>query len=248
MGLFTVLNKTRTATNLSWMQVDIHSHILPGIDDGSPNVEASIGFLNRLRALGLTVSFATPHVFKEMYPNDAETIGTALRHLQTATKTLLPEFQLDAAAEYMMDTDFVHLYRGGSLLTLPGNHVLVEMSYAAENPEIDRHLFELQVNGYTPILAHPERYVYYHDHPERYQRLKDQGCLFQLNLLSPSGYYGTSVRKAAKWLLKRGMADLVGTDLHHAKHLAAIERFVLGGDAHGAFMKNPIRNKELFGA
>ncbi len=247
MGLFTVLNKTKTATNLSWMQVDIHSHILPGIDDGSPDVVASIGFLNRLHALGLTASYATPHVFKEMYPNDAGTIGTALVHLQTAAEAVLPKFQLAAAAEYMIDLDFVRLYRQGTLLTLPGNYVLIEMSYAAGNPEIDRHIFELQVKGFIPILAHPERYVFYHDRPERYQQLKNQGCLFQLNLLSPSGYYGSPVQKAAKWLLKRGMIDLVGTDLHHAKHMAAIEQFVLSGDAHGAFMKNPIKNQELFG-
>jgi len=248
MGLFSVLTKAKTATNLSWLQTDMHSHILPGIDDGSPDIESSIGFLKRLHALGLRGSYATPHVFKEMYPNNAETIGAALQQLQTIAEVEIPEFQLATAAEYMIDSDFVTSYQHMQLLTLPGNYVLIEMSYAAENPEIDRHVFELQVKGYTPILAHPERYVFYHDRPERYQRLKSQGCLFQLNLLSPSGYYGAPVRKAAKWLLKHGMADLVGTDLHHAKHMAAIERFVLSGDAYAAFKKNPIKNEELFSA
>lgn len=247
MGLFSVLKKAKTATNLSWLQIDVHSHILPGIDDGSSDIETSMGFLKRLHALGLRGCYATPHVFKDMYPNNPETISTALQKLQTVVETEIPEFQLAAAAEYMIDPDFVRLYQHMQLLTLPGNFALIEMSYAAENPEIDRHVFELQVKGYTPILAHPERYVFYHDRPEQYQRLKNQGCLFQLNLLSPSGYYGVPVRKAANWLLKRGMVDLVGTDLHHAKHMTAIERFVLSGDAYRSFMKNPIKNKELFG-
>lgn len=247
MGLFTVLNKAKTATNLSWMHVDIHSHVLPGIDDGSPDIETSMGFLRRLHALGLAASYATPHIFGEMYPNNTDTIGTALTGLQAIKESQLPEFQLASAAEYMVDENFTTLYQQAKLLTLPGKHVLIEMSYAAEHPQIDRHLFELQVLGYKPILAHPERYVFCHNRPEQYRRLKSQGCLFQLNLLSPSGYYGEPVRKAAKFLLKRGMVDLVGTDLHHAKHMAAIERFVLSGDAYAVFMKNPIKNKELFG-
>src|SRR5690606_33090693 len=116
-------------------QVDVHSHILPGIDDGSPDVATSVSFLKRLHALGLTASFATPHVFTEMYPNNAETIGAALSDVNTALAVALPEFRLAAAAEYMVDSDFAMLYQQNVPLTLPGNRVLIEMSYAAENPE-----------------------------------------------------------------------------------------------------------------
>src|SRR5690606_8701424 len=110
---------------------------------------------------------------------------------------------------------------------------------------IERVIFELQVHGYRPILAHPERYIYYHGRPERYQQLKNLGCLLQMNLLSPTGYYNPQVKKAAQYLLKRGMVDFVGTDLHHQKHRAAIEKVVLSGEADGAFKKNPIKNNEL---
>lgn len=241
--MFTFLNKAKNYTSLNWLGVDIHSHLLPGIDDGSPNIETSLTFLSRLDALGLQHFFATPHVYAELYPNTPNTIQLALDGLRQALPTGI---ELEAAAEYMVDDAFdSHFTKGNRLMTLPGNHVLIEMSYIAESAQIERIIFELQVHGYKPILAHPERYVFYHGNPERYQQLKYLGCLFQMNLLSPTGYYNPQVRKAAQHLLKRGMIDFIGTDLHHQKHLAAIEKFVLSGDAHAAFKKNPIKNSEL---
>ncbi|MBK1441640.1 histidinol phosphatase [Parapedobacter sp. ISTM3] len=243
MGVFTFLNKTKNDTSLGWMGVDIHSHLLPGIDDGSPDVATSVGYVERLQTLGLSQFYATPHIFNDVYPNTLATIRAALDQL----KPSLPEdVAMEIAAEYMVDDTFGATWSRSYLLTLPDDHLLIEMSYMVENPQIDRHIFDLQVKGYKVILAHPERYLFYHQRPERYQRLKELGCLFQMNLLSPTGYYNAQVQKAAQHLLKRGMIDLVGTDLHHLKHLAAIEKFVLSGDAHGLFKKNPIKNLELF--
>ncbi len=241
--MFTFLNKAKNHTSLDWLGVDIHAHLLPGIDDGSPDVATSLIYIGRLQALGLRQFHATPHVHQELYPNTPDTIRQALNSLAH----VLPEdVQLEAAAEYMVDDMFRQLFINGKrLLTLPDNHVLIEMSYVAESVHIEQTVFDLQVHGYKPVLAHPERYVFYHGRPERYQQLKILGCLFQMNLLSPTGYYNPQVRKAAQYLLKHGMVDFVGTDLHHHKHLAAIEKFVLSGDAHGAFKKNPIKNMNL---
>lgn len=242
MGLFTVFSK-KSDTDLSWLGVDIHSHVLPGVDDGSPDAETSVGYLQRLQQLGLYRFYATPHVHRDVHPNTPETIQTALR----ALRARLPDIAiLDAAAEYMVDETFKALYDQELLLTLPGKHVLIEMSYAAESRIIDRTIFDLQVHGYTPILAHPERYVYYHGDTDRYKRYKDLGCLLQVNLLSPAGYYGAPVKRAAMALLHAGLVDLAGTDLHHAKHLVALEKFVLSGNAHRAFRKNDIKNASLF--
>ncbi len=243
MGLFTILRRTKSDTHLGWMATDVHSHLLPGIDDGSPNVETSIQLLRGLQALGLTHFHTTPHVISDVHPNTPETIGAALLALH---QTLESPNIVSAAAEYMVDDAFKQLYKRDGLLTLPGKHVLIEMSYAAENRTIDTVLFDLQVLGYTPILAHPERYIYYHGSTEWYKRYKDLGCLLQVNLLSPSGYYGPPVKRAAQALLKAGLADLVGTDLHHQKHLLAIEKFVLSGGAYQAFRKNNIKNATLF--
>lgn len=241
--MFTFLNKAKNLTNLSWLDADMHSHLLPGIDDGSPDLATSLTYLSRLEALGLHRFYATPHVHTELYPNTPATIQPALDQLRQAAPT---ELQLYAAAEYMVDDVFgARFVNGNQLLTLPGNHVLIEMSYIAESANIEHTIFELQVHGYKPILAHPERYAFYHDRLERYQQLRDLGCLFQMNLLSPTGYYNSEVKKTAQYLLKRGVVDFVGTDLHHQKHLTAIEKFVLSGDAHRAFKKNPIKNSNL---
>lgn len=241
--MLTFLNKTKNLTNLSWLGVDVHSHLLPGIDDGSPNVATSLNYIQHLSALELDALYATPHVHADLYPNTPDTIQAALDQLQQA---LASEVKLYAAAEYMMDDRFETRYANGNkLLTLPGDHVLIEMSYAAESTHFERIIFELQTNGYKPILAHPERYLFYHNRLDYYQHIKDIGCLLQMNLLSPSGYYNLHVKNVAKHLLKRGMIDFVGTDLHHQKHLTALEKFVLSGDAHRAFKKNPIKNSDL---
>ena len=241
--MFTFLNKTRNLTSLDWLGSDVHSHLLPGVDDGSPDLDASLSYIGRLEILGLKHFYATPHVHKELYPNTDTTIQSALDNLLQA---LPPEVELNAAAEYMIDDTFVSsVARGSPLLTLPDNHVLIEMSYAAESLHIEQIIFDLQLRGYRPVLAHPERYIFYHRRPERYLQLKDLGCLFQMNLLSPTDYYAPQVKKAARYLLKRGMIDFVGTDLHHQKHLEAIEKFVLSGEAHGLFKQNPIKNQQF---
>lgn len=241
--MFTFLNKAKNLTNLSWLDADMHSHLLPGIDDGSPDLATSLTYLSRLQALELHRFYVTPHVHTELYPNTPDTIQPVLNQLRQAAPA---ELQLYAAAEYMVDDAFgTRFVNGDQLLTLPGNHVLIEMSYIAESANIEHTIFELQVHGYKPILAHPERYTFYGDRLERYQQLRDLGCLFQMNLLSPTGYYNSEVKKTAQYLLKRGVVDFVGTDLHHQKHLTAIEKFVLSGDAHRTFKKNPIKNSNL---
>src|SRR5690606_11799585 len=152
----------------------------------------------RLQNLGLARFYATPHVYPDVHPNTPETIQGALTELRSR----LPDATIvDAAAEYMVDETFKANYESGPLLALPGKHVLIEMSYAAESRIIDRTIFDLQVHGYTPILAHPERYIYYHGSPDRYKRYKDLGCLLQVNLLSPAGYYGAPVKRAAMAIL-----------------------------------------------
>ena len=131
-----------------------------------------------------------------------------------------------AAAEYMMDDHFVLLFKMGDLLTLKGNYVLVEMSYINAPIQLYSILFDLQVAGYIPVLAHPERYLFYHHNFEEYQKLKKAGCKFQLNLLSVVGYYGDGIAKIAERLLQKGMYDFVGSDVHHDNHVAAFEQKV----------------------
>ncbi len=202
---------------------DIHSHILPGIDDGSPNIETSLELIKGLMQLGIKQSIATPHIIGDMYRNNAQTINTALQLLKTTLKENNIDFKLHAAAEYMMDDYFIHLLETKTpLLTLKDNIVLTEFSYAEKPYNAKKMAFTLITEGYQPILAHPERYSYYHNNLKEYAELKDLGFLLQVNLLSLTGYYGKPVAKAANYIIKNNLASFTATDLHHDRHMQAL--------------------------
>lgn len=204
-------------------QTDIHSHILPGIDDGSPDIDTSIELIRGLYDLGIRKTVATPHIIRDIYPNDANTIHAALEKTSAALKENGIDIEISAAAEYMLDDQFRKLVQNGAkLLTIHRNFILTEQSYAIPTPNLHEIVFELITEGYRPIMAHPERYFYYHDDYKKFERLKELGFMLQVNLLSLTGYYGKPVAKAAKYILANGLADLVGTDLHHHRHLAAL--------------------------
>ncbi|MGL3001259.1 tyrosine-protein phosphatase [Flavobacterium sp. RSSB_23] len=200
--------------------VDIHSHLLYGIDDGATTPEHSIGLIREIKKLGFTKSITTPHVIQYVWENTPEKIINRWQE----TKHLLDNnesYPLQVAAEYLMDESFLKKIQQEKLLCLRDNYILVEMSYL--NPPIQLYdiLFELQINGYKPILAHPERYLFYHKNPNEFQKLKKAGCLFQLNLLSTVGYYGSDITKTADDLLQQNAYDFAGSDIHHEKHIAS---------------------------
>ena len=199
----------------------MHSHLLPGIDDGSPDIETSLSLIRGLEDLGYTRLITTPHAMEDLYPNNRETIQAAFMALNDELVAQMPESRVQFAAEYMLDGNVENLLEKRiPLLTIKDNWVLVELSFASPPIYLKELLFNLQVQGYQPILAHPERYSYYHAQPRIYAQVKAMGCLFQSNLLSFSGYYGSSARQAAEYLVKEGMVDLLGTDLHHQRHLS----------------------------
>lgn len=228
------------------MGVDIHSHILPGIDDGSKDLASSISYIRGLSELGIRKFICTPHIFTELYPNSARSIFPALDLLRKELHLQNIDVEVQAAAEYMLDLDFIELQKSDNLLCLKDKFILVEMSYQVETRDIDQFIFDLTSKGYQPVLAHPERYLYYHNNFQKYRRLKEQGCLFQVNLLSLAGYYGKGAKQVVLSLLKENMIDLVGTDLHHINHLDSIRKFVQSGDAGRLLGNYPVRNLELF--
>ena len=203
--------------------IDIHSHLLPGIDDGAPTFEDTLFLATELQKLGFEQCITTPHVMTAIWDNTREIIETTYL---TTLKNLEPKlhFPLKVAAEYLLDANFNKLFQNEPLLVLKENFVLVEMSYI--NPPIQLYeiIFELQVAGYQPILAHPERYTFFHRNFSEYEKLKNAGCLFQLNLLSTVGYYGIDVMAVSEKLLIKGLIDFVGSDVHHENHLNALSR------------------------
>jgi len=203
---------------------DLHSHILPGIDDGSPDIETSLELVKGIYDLGIRKSIATPHVIADLYRNTPTTINNALQLLTDACKEANIPIELTAAAEYMLDDYFLKILRNNEeILRIHNNIVLTEQSFVAPTSNLNEMSFELVTAGYQPIMAHPERYHFYHNNYDAYTTLKDMGFLLQVNMLSVTGYYGKPVAKAAKYLFENNLVDLVGTDMHHHRHLEMLQ-------------------------
>ncbi|MFT6192360.1 MAG: tyrosine-protein phosphatase YwqE [Paraglaciecola sp.] len=205
--------------------VDIHSHLLPGIDDGAKNLDDSIALIQKMSFYGIKHFITTPHILGDVYPNTPKIINNKLKLVQAELiKRNITDISIHAAAEYMIDEKFIEiLEQEDNLLTLKDNLVLVEMSYYSPPLHLYDVLFKLQIKGYKPVLAHPERYFSYHKDFQSYYKLKNAGCLFQLDLLSLTQHYGKDVQKTAQKLLKENLFDFVGTDTHHSEHLNLLE-------------------------
>ena len=167
----------------------------------------------------------------------------ALHQVRFELEKIYVSVKVNAAAEYMIDETF---RISETLLCLPGKYILVEMSYLTEVPNIFQVIMNLQDKGYNVILAHPERYGFYHKQPDKYGILKEMGVLFQLNLLSVNGYYGKAVKQAANYLLSKKNYDLAATDLHHQRHLDVLKSIISNGSLHKMIGHYPFRNKDLF--
>jgi protein-tyrosine phosphatase len=241
--MFSFFQRKNKVSDIEWLGVDIHSHLLPGIDDGSKTMEQTLRYVHRLQELGFSKLICTPHIYSDIHPNSPETILPVLSEVITEVKAAGIQVEMGAAAEYMAESDFIAT---PGLLTLPGNYILIEMSYLVETPNIDQVIFDLQVKGYKVILAHPERYNFYHQQPERYHKIKETGCLMQLNLLSVLGYYGKGVQKTAEYLLEKHVYDFAGTDLHHDRHLNMLSAAIENGKLFKMIGSYEFRNKQEF--
>ncbi|KAF2342380.1 tyrosine-protein phosphatase [Flavobacterium tistrianum] len=224
--------------------VDIHSHILPGIDDGAQNIIKSSELVSALKKLGVSQIITTPHIKHHVWNNSPEIIQSKLQETQKALEENKIKMSVQAAAEYFIDSWFENHFKEEKLLTLKDNYVLVEMSYQSAPLNIYKTIFEIQVAGYIPVLAHPERYVFYHNKFSEYEKLKNAGCVFQLNLLSTVEYYGAPIAKIVDELLGKGMYDFCGTDVHHKKHIAALDDKIKIKNIDS--LKDVIKNNQFF--
>lgn len=204
--------------------VDIHSHLLPGIDDGVKTVFQSAYILEQLEQLGVQKVITTPHVMQDVWPNSSETILDNFSKTKEVLHTLgIKHIDLEASAEYMLDDLFNTLITGNDIIPLYKEYILVEMSTFNPPININELLFEIKLKNYVPILAHPERYSFYHKDISLYKNLKKSGFLFQLNLLSLSGHYGEKVKEIALKLISENLIDFVGTDIHNYAHLELLK-------------------------
>lgn len=202
------------------IEVEFHNHTIFGVDDGCENIEQSIELLRGFANIGMRKVIATPHIMSDFYKNSADNLLPLLKILQQKLVEENIPIQLECAAEYLIDDGFERKIEDGNLMTFGSNkkHILVELPFMDEPPNLKEAIFDLQIAGYIPVLAHPERYLYFNQNKTRYHDLKDQGILFQLNLLSTIAYYGPPVYDLAVYLVKNNLIDMVGSDTHNDKH------------------------------
>ncbi|MBI5857831.1 MAG: histidinol phosphatase [Sphingobacteriales bacterium] len=246
LKIFSKSKATGNVAHFSILKTDMHSHLLPGIDDGSPDITTSLNLIKGMMNLGYSKFITTPHIMWDMYKNTNDIIAEKLQLLRDALRSEGMNVEISAAAEYFLD-DYVHslVKNNQPLLTIKEKMVLVEFSLAYPAHGIKDILFDMQMQGYQPVIAHPERYIYLERDKNFYEELKDIGCLFQLNLLSLTSHYGKSVQELAQYLIKKDYYDLVGTDLHHSRHLEALHNPAINNALVKLVDSGKIQNNKL---
>ena len=226
MGLFSIFTKSRKQhqADLSLVGVDVHSHFIPGIDDGSENMSMSLEMIKAMSELGYRKVITTPHIMGDFFKNTPEIILSGLEQVRNELRREQIPIELDAAAEYYLDFDFPFKLGEGNLLTFGGNYLLFELSYLNPPDSLNQMIFEIQTRGFKPVLAHPERYPYFFHNPEIYREIREKGALLQLNINSLSGYYSPDTRRVAMWLIDQQLIDFLGSDCHHPGHINLIRR------------------------
>jgi tyrosine-protein phosphatase YwqE len=224
-SIFSKFSKADSSpVDFSTVKTDMHSHLIPGIDDGAKTIEDSITLVRRLYELGYRKAITTPHIMSDFYKNTPEIIHAGLEKVKQAIANENIDFQIEAAAEYYLDDGFVHKLENEKLLTFGNDYLLFEISYINCPDNLKEIIFQMQVHGYKPIMAHPERYPFWFNRFDEYRAFRDQGVLLQINANSLSGYYGFEAKKVAEKLIDNEMVDLIGTDMHNLTHAEALKR------------------------
>lgn len=227
MGIFGNIfksDKLKEPVDLALIGTDMHSHLIPGIDDGSKSLEESVALIKRMHELGYKKIITTPHVISDYFKNNESIINKGLQQLKEELEKQKVPVQVEAAAEYMVDEGFFKKFKAGELLTFGNKHLLIELSWVNAPENLFQIIFDLKMQGYNPILAHPERYAYWHQNFEHYISLKDREIYFQINLPSLSGFYSPQVRKICENLIDNNMVDFAGSDLHDQVYLHNLEK------------------------
>ncbi|HYK77025.1 MAG TPA: CpsB/CapC family capsule biosynthesis tyrosine phosphatase [Daejeonella sp.] len=210
--------------NFSKLGADLHSHLIPGVDDGAQNVEESVALVKVMQELGFSNIITTPHIMADYYRNTRQSIEKGLEVLREELLRQNIHMPVEAAAEYYLDETFEARLDENDMLTMGDGFILFEMSYINFPQNLFETIEKIKDKGYKPILAHPERYPYLFESMEKYQRIKETGCYFQLNTISLTGYYGKATQKIAEQLVDAMLIDFIASDMHHLKHANALKR------------------------
>jgi len=202
------------------VKVELHSHLIPAIDDGVQDDAQSIELLKIFSSYGYRKVITTPHIMSEFYNNSTELIKSKEEKINQLLKDNNIDIEFVAAGEYMVDDLLRQRIEKNDLLHFGKDrkYVLIELPFLSAPYNLKEITFSLGIAGYTPVLAHPERYSYFASQKGKYEEIYDGGLLFQVNQLSLIGYYSKHVQQAAEFLINNKMVDFVGSDTHHIKH------------------------------
>ena len=213
-------------TDFSGVVTDIHSHLIPDIDDGVKTMEESLAMIRQFSELGFKKLVTTPHVMSDFYKNTSEIILSGVEKVREAVKQEGIDMKIAAAAEYYVDEFFLPKLKNERLLAIDDKYLLFELSYINPPDNIRGIIFEINVHNFTPLLAHPERYNYWYEKYDEYHKLKETGALFQLNINSLTGYYGKAAKRTAEYLIDNNLIDFIGSDLHGQRHMNSLKQIV----------------------
>jgi len=240
-GLF----KKRSKVLDTELLVDIHSHIIPSIDDGAKDMNESISLVKSMKSLGYKKLITTPHIMADTYINTPTIIREGLDRLRLELKREDISIDIECGAEYYLDDGFSDILKGGDILTIKDRYILFETSHYAKPINLEDTIFNILSMGLIPILAHPERYRYIKSNHKEYARLKDLGVMFQSNINSFGGGYGKDAKAKALFLSKEGYIDFLGSDVHGKRHTDMLSRVFNSNEYRDIFRKNTILNSQL---
>lgn len=244
-NLFGKNDKVLEPFQMASLKTDVHSHFIPGIDDGAKTLEDSLELIGEMEKMGYSKVITTPHIMSDYYRNTPEIILGGLDLVRNALAKSGSKMQIDAAAEYYIDFDFQDKIKEKKLLTFGKNYVLFEMPFIGEPQILNTVIFDMQMAGYKPVLAHVERYSFWHNDYEKIQSMKDKGVLLQLNINSLSGYYSPQVRKIAEKMIDENMFDFLGSDCHHTGHIQLMEKAITMPYFHKIAQYSGLLNQSL---
>lgn len=246
MALFGLIKNNKIpVADLSVLHTDIHSHFIPGIDDGAKTIEDSLALIRGMKELGYKKVITTPHIMTDGYRNTPEIILSGLEKVKEALKQAEIDIEIEAAAEYYYDFEFENKIKAGNVMTFGKKYLLWEVPFINPPENMNQVIFEMATRGYKPVLAHVERYGFWQQNFEKYEELADRGVLLQMNINSVTGHYSIPTRKAAQWLIERNMISFVGSDCHHIGHIELIKKAVTDKHFQKLLTSDRLLNKTL---
>lgn len=246
MALFGLFKKNDLPpADLSVLHTDVHSHFIPGIDDGAQTMQESLELLKAMQDLGYSKVITTPHVMTDSYRNTPEIILVGLEKVQQAAKEAGLTIAVEAAAEYYLDFEFDKKIKTGKLLTFGDKYLLWEVPFINPPDNINDIVFEMATRGYKPVLAHVERYGFWQNNYAKYEELANRGVFLQMNINSVTGHYSLQTKKAAQWLIEKDMISFVGSDCHRLSHIEIMKKALTDKYFQKLLASDKLLNKTL---